>query len=75
MRDGGKKEKRGISSAPLCDWKFNRRAEIEGKSGKEREVEGEEKERERQQRQGGWERKGERQKAQRPHCCAASSKS
>ncbi|KAJ0060242.1 hypothetical protein NL108_004104 [Boleophthalmus pectinirostris] len=55
-RIGGKE---GISSAPLCDWKFNRgtgrdRATEEGGGG------------ERERRRG--------KKAQRPHCCAALKK-
>lgn len=58
MREEGERGKGGISSAPLCDWKFNRGSEIEGeREGKrEREMGG----RERQRRGRGEEERSKR---------------
>lgn len=62
MREEGERGKGGISSAPLCDWKFNRGSEIEGEREGRRErgrwVGG--RERERQRRGRGEEERGKR---------------
>ena len=62
MREEGERGKGGISSAPLCDWKFNRGSEIEGEGEgrRERWMGGRERERGRERgRGGGGERKRE----------------
>ena len=69
MREEGERGKGGISSAPLCDWKFNRGSEIEGEreGRRERWMDGRGEERERGERErerergrgGGGERKRE----------------
>lgn len=71
--EGGSKRGKGrISSAPLCDWKFNRgrkrRERARGRMG------GREREKEREKERGrGEEERGKKKKAQRPHCCVQPS--
>lgn len=53
--EGTEKKRGGISSAPLCDWKFNRGTEIEGerKGRRERWMGGGEPEQEEESGRGG----------------------
>lgn len=57
-RERGEREeegKGGISSAPLCDWKFNRGSEIDGEGGRGRWVwGGGDREREREREREAW---------------------